>query len=363
MDEAGEPGRSCCRLASQRSNSAECGPHFGKNKRGNPRPSVEDGGSPQKGWLSRMGNECNFVTALSPNTVEVIPDVRGQGFNTTARTCREGRPVVRSPQQLRLHRALEQLGWVGVIDEFNKASGQANAPVPEPVLITTNGTLLAGFGRWHVALVKGRPEIPCIEYALDEDQSLQFILTHHQIRRGWNDFVRIRLAVTLKSSFRQRALDNMRVGGRYKGSANLPEVQRIDVSQAIANIAGVCARNVRNVETILETAHPRLIQALQDGTLKINRATQFCKLPRATQLETFIRYSEERATNNVIRHSIRQQKEQKTSLDVVVVLDALLRQEARQPGSVTIRAVRHKRTVVLLSQDLMALLGSEKICC
>jgi hypothetical protein len=307
-----------------------------------------------------VSDECDCATVPSPSTIEVISDLHRESSNPTEISRPDGRPVVRSPQQLRLHPAFEALGWAGAIDEFNEAALQSNAFVSEPVLITTDGTILAGFGRWQSALVAGRPEIPCIEFALNEDESLQFILAHHQIRRGWNAFVRIRLALTLKPSFRQRALDNMHAGGKYKGLANLPEVQRIDVSQAIADIAGVGARNVRTAETILETAHPRLIEALQTGTLKINRAIQFCKLPRAEQLEPFIRYSVERATNNVIRRSIPRRKEEKTRVDVLAVLDALQRQEARQPGSVTVRVGRHKRTVVLLGEDLIALLPSQK---
>jgi hypothetical protein len=266
----------------------------------------------------------------------------------------EGRPVVRSPEQLRLHLALEQLGWTGVIDEFNDAARLTNPFVTEPTLITTNGTILAGFGRWRLAVFERRHEIHCIEYPLSEDESLQFILAHHQTRCGWNAFVRIRLALTLEPYFQQRALDNMRAGGKYKGSANLPEAQHIDVLQEIANIAAVGARNVSNVKTILQTAHPRLVEALRDGTLTINRAIQFCKLPGAEQLEQFIRYSEERATNKVIRRSIARPKEEKISPDVVTVLDALQHQEARQPGSVAVRVGRHKRTVVLIGQDLFA---------
>jgi hypothetical protein len=261
------------------------------------------------------------------------------------------RPVIRSPQQMRLHRALEEVGWTGMIDEFNETTRQTNAFVPEPILITTDGTILAGFGRWQLAVFEGRREISCIECALNEDDSLQFILTRHQIRRGWNDFVRIRLALTMKAGLREKALENMRAGGKYKGSANLPELQRIDVSQAIANIAGVGARNVRKVETILETAHPRLIEALQSGTLKINRAMHFSDLPRAEQLEQFIRYSEECATNSVIRRATARPRDEKASLDVIAILDALQRQEARQPGSVRVRVDRHNRTMVLISQD------------
>ena len=152
----------------------------------------------------------------------------------------------------------------------------------------------------------------------------------------------------------------MRAGGRYKGSANLPEAQHIDVRQEIARVAGVCPRYVSNVKTILEVARPQLIEALRDGTLKINRAIQICKLAQAEQLEQFTHYSEERATNKVIRRTIARPKEEKISPDVVSVLDALQRQEAQRPGSVAIRVGRHKRTVVLIGQDLFAGPHSQK---
>jgi hypothetical protein len=297
----------------------------------------------------------------SSSAVEVISAVprSAQSFNPTTVSRWEGRPVVRSPQQLRLHTALQEIGWTGVIDEFN-AARLTNPSVTEPILITTNGTILAGIGGWRSAVFDGRHEINCIEYPLSEDESLQFIIRHHQPQRGWNAFIRIRLALTLEPYFQQRALDNMRAGGKYKGSANLPEAQRIDVRQEIARAAGVGDRNVSNVRTILQTAHPSLIGALKEGTLTINRAIQLCKVPRAEQLEQFIRYSEERATNKVIRRSIAQPKEEKTRLDVVAVLDALQQQEARHPGSVAVRVGRHKRTVVLIGQDLFAGPPSQK---
>ena len=274
----------------------------------------------------------------------------------------EGRPVVRSPEQLRLHPALKELSWTGVIDEFNDAARLKDQSVPELILITTNGTILAGFGRWQSAVFDGRHEIHCIEYPLGEDEALQFIIRHHQPQRGWNAFIRICLALELELSFQQRARDNMRAGGKYKGLANLPEAQHIDVRQEIANIAGVGAggRNVGNVKTILEVAHPRLLEALRDGKLTINRAVQWCKLPKAQQVEQFIRYIEERATNKVIRRFIARPKEEKIRPDVATVLDVLQHQEARQPGSVAVRVGRHKRTVVLIGQDLFGEPHSQK---
>ena len=265
----------------------------------------------------------------------------------------EGRAVVRSPEQLRLHRALDELDLIDVAGELNEAARLKDQSLPEPVLITTNGTILAGFGRWRLALFERRQELHCIEYPLSEDESLQFILTHHQLGRGWNAFIRIRVALTLETHLQQRALDNMRAGGKYKGSANLPEAQHIDVRQEITRAAGVGARNVSNVKTIVQAAHPRLMEALRDGTLTINRAVPWCKLPKVQQLEQFTRYSWERATNKVIRQFTRL-NEDKNSFNPFTVLDALQQQEVRQPGSVVVRAGRLHRTVILIGQDMLA---------
>jgi hypothetical protein len=49
--------------------------------------------------------------------------------NPAAMSRLEGRPVVRSPEQLRLHRALDELDWVGVIGE-----AQRGRPANDPVL-------------------------------------------------------------------------------------------------------------------------------------------------------------------------------------------------------------------------------------
>ncbi len=151
-----------------------------------------------------------------------------QSFNPGVLSPPEGRPVVLSPQQLQLHGTLKELGWVGAIDEFNDAR-LTHSSVAEPILVTTGGTILSRFGRWRSALFDARLEINCIDYQLDEDESLEFILTHHQMRRGRNDFVRIRLAPALEPNLQQRALDNMRTGGKLKGLANLPDAHHINV--------------------------------------------------------------------------------------------------------------------------------------
>lgn len=129
---------------------------------------------------------------------------------------KEGSPVTRFPEQLRPHRSLDEIGWTD-IDDLNQVARRKCQPLPDPVLITKNGTILSGIGSWRLALSEHRQHISCIEYDIDEDESLQYILAIHRTRSRWNPFVLIRLALTLEPHFQQKALDNMRTGGRYKG--------------------------------------------------------------------------------------------------------------------------------------------------
>ena len=303
-----------------------------------------------------MSAGLDFASNRGSGAVEVISAVPPQSFNPTAMSRLGGRPVVRSPQQLRLHPALDELGWNGV-DELNNAARLKNQSVIEPILITTNGTVLAGFGRWRSAIFDGRHEINCIEYPLNENEALQFIINHHQPQREWNAFIRIRLALTREPYLQQKALENMRAGGKCKGLANLPEAQHIDVRQEIANFAGpgACGRNVSKVKTILQAAHSRLIEALIDGRLSINRAVSWCTLPKAQQVEQFTKYLWERATHKIIRQSIGRPKKDESNLGLRSVLNALQQQEVRQPGSVIVRVGgRLQHTVILIGQDLLA---------
>ena len=114
---------------------------------------------------------------------------------------------------------------IDVVEELNDAARSKDQSAAEPILITTNGTILAGFGRWRLAVFERRHEIHCIEYPLSEDESLQFMLSHHQTRRGWNAFVRIRLALTLEpylpaESARKHARRRQVQGfGKFAGSS------------------------------------------------------------------------------------------------------------------------------------------------
>jgi hypothetical protein len=261
-----------------------------------------------------------------------------------------GYSVIRRPDQLKLHPTLQKLGWTGLVDELNDAARVKEQALRGPILITKDGTLLAGFGRWRLALLQHKDEISCIEYPLDgENESLQFILAHHQPSRAWNPFIRTCVALTLMPYFQQKALENMRAGGKYKGLAKLPEAEAIDVRLQIAAIAGVGARNVSNVQFILNRAHPRIKDALRDSRLTINRAVQFCKLSYFKQAEEFVRSTEERERKKVIRRAIAGQTT--TSPDVLAVLRDLQQRATEHPGSVLVQIGSTPDTVVFTVRD------------
>jgi len=58
-----------------------------------------------------MSAGLDFASIRSSSAVQVISAVPPQSFNPTAMSRVDGRPAVRSLEQLRLHRALGELGW------------------------------------------------------------------------------------------------------------------------------------------------------------------------------------------------------------------------------------------------------------
>jgi hypothetical protein len=77
-------------------------------------------------------------------------------------------------------------------------------------------------------------------------------------------------------------------------------------------------------------------------------------------LERFIRRSEDREINKVIRRCIARPNEETTSTDVASVLGALQQYESRHPRSVVVQMSRLQRTVILVGRDLLGAPLSQK---
>jgi hypothetical protein len=180
-------------------------------------------------------------------------------LSLAGRSRSQGRMVERPIAELRLHPTLVRLNLIVSLGQVNQVLQQNGCFLSQPILITTNRIIISGFKDWYAAVSDARSTVGCIEYQLSDEEALHFILLNHQSGKTLNSFSRIRVALELEGHFRLQAIANQKSGGKYKGLANLPEAEHVDVRQEISAAAGVGVRNVSNVKTILKKADPRVV--------------------------------------------------------------------------------------------------------
>ncbi|HET9281749.1 MAG TPA: hypothetical protein VFR24_07285 [Candidatus Angelobacter sp.] len=257
--------------------------------------------------------------------------------------------AVRSPEVLRLHPTFNDLNLSGWLINSELQGKQQN--VHEPILITRAGIILGGFAEWHGAVCAGQPEIDCTEFALNDDEALQLILTLHRPRVAWNDFTRTELALEQEFYFQSKALANQIAGGRHKGLANLPKAQHIDVREKIADLARVSSRTVGNVKTILKKAHPSVVEALHNGTITINAALEICKFDTTRQVEELARFLMKRSNNKTYSEYVDKLQVEQLVADLSAFFAKLQQFETTTPGSVEVRSGTGKKTVIIVGKN------------
>jgi hypothetical protein len=270
-----------------------------------------------------------------------------------------GQAAVRSPGALRLHPAFNELNLADWL--IHSESQGKPQDVHEPILITNQGILLAGFAEWHAAVSAGQNQIDCVELALKADEAMQLILTLHRPRTAWNDFTRTELALEQEPYFQSKALANQIAGGKHKGLANPPKAQHIDVREKIADLAGVCSRTVGNVKTLLKNAHPSLVEALHNGTITINGAMEVCKFERMQQVEELARFFARKSNNKTKVMYIDKLHVEQLGGDLGGFFTRLQQFEATKPGSVELRSGTGKKTVVIVGKDHLNTLAEGRI--
>jgi hypothetical protein len=298
---------------------------------------------------------------LPPNIQQLISSGASEVYateTTSASLAPIKQPVPWLTNLLRPHPAFDHIGWRD-IEDLNRVAQRDSQWVLEPLRITKRGIILSGVGEWQLAVYERKPYVYCIEYDLDNNQALQFILERSGTQKGLNDFVRIRLALTLEDYLRTKGRENMSVGGKHKGLTNSPNLTPIDVRRSIANVAGTGTGNVDKVRTILQKAHPNIIRASQDGSLHIHRAWTWCKLSKTDQLKAFHELEEGltmRKTRKINKTGIH------PSLTTPQILQSLERLETSHPGHVRLRRTERPETVILVGNDVMNEIQSQEPC-
>ena len=91
----------------------------------------------------------------------------------------EDRLVHRPPTALRPHPVYQELCGPIAAARVRRVAQQAG-PIREPLLTTTDGTILDGHARWQVATDRHQPTLPCIEYDVTEDVALRLVVQRHR---------------------------------------------------------------------------------------------------------------------------------------------------------------------------------------
>jgi hypothetical protein len=148
---------------------------------------------------------------------------------------------------------------------------------------------------------------------LDEAEALVYILQKQRQSAGFNDFIRVSLALELEPKFRAQAKERQRIGGEKKLSSNLTGAQRIDVRARIAETAGVCVANVTKVKRLIDSADAIVLTALQVGEIRIHRAWTWLESSRDGGLQDYKNFRSETGMRRTINTLIARQVARRSS--------------------------------------------------
>jgi len=233
----------------------------------------------------------------------------------------------------------------------------------ERVAITSDRTIIDGYARWTLAGYQGRSTLPCLEYELSEAEALQWILRTHQRSSGLNAFNRVILALDLESSFQEKARLNQQAGGRYKGSSNLTEADRLDVRSEIAGAAGASVGNVSKVKHLLTAANLDLLEALRSGEISIHRAWLWSQETPEEQREALWRHRNENGIRKTIRHLVSRHRSKSApaqpNFDHVAARLAAM--PPSQKNSVKVGVIKNAGKAIYLSEELALALDSRQM--
>ena len=102
--------------------------------------------------------------------LDVVPDPHESPGRSAS-----GRLAFRSTASLRPHPIYQELCGPIAATRMRGVAQQPGA-IREPLVTTTDGTILDGHARWQVALDRQQPSLPCLEYDVTEEEALQVVI-------------------------------------------------------------------------------------------------------------------------------------------------------------------------------------------
>jgi len=232
-----------------------------------------------------------------------------------------------------------------------------------PICITKDGKVLNGLEEWELGRKRNLQKVNCLEFDLNEEEIVHWILDQFRKTEQFNDFDRILIARNLKPFLSERGKENERLGGLLKGSINLPEALRIDCRAQIARAANVADRQVSDVEFLLENAIPPLLDALRGGEVSIHKACLWVRTHPDTQLEQLTIHRTlkgiTKRVDSLRRHHRLKPNATEEPIDIQRLGNALARLDQDRSAKVIVGQIRSRGKVLLLSTDLLEVLESQ----
>ena len=232
--------------------------------------------------------------------------------------------------------------------------------IREPLLVTTNGTILDGHLRWQVALVQHRSSLPCLEYDLTDEEALEFVVERHRTSSHLNDFCRIVLALPLEGYFKLRQPRMRGTDGGNARSSKLTNGDRTDVRADIARGAGVSAGNVTKVKQLRASVIREIQEHLRRGGVSIHKAWQWRTLSAKGQRDALWEHLHRSAIKKTIGRLLRAHTESGPTVRPVELADTVLHRLATCGSADIVVAVADipGRAVVVTREYYEELLGT-----
>jgi hypothetical protein len=232
------------------------------------------------------------------------PDGAGDALGLRDRQP-SGRWIERPTLSLRPHPHYHEL-WGPIASTRVARVSQQAGPIVEPLVTTTDGTILDGHARWQVAREREQPTLPCFVHDVSEEAALEIVIQRHRAADGLNAYARILLALRLEPHFRKETASSREtIIGRGRPSSNLTKRESRDVRQDIARIAGVSTGNVTKVKQVVDGVIPAIRERLLRGDVSIHRAWQWRTLSKKAQSDALWAYLNRRGLTTTIRQLVR----------------------------------------------------------
>ncbi len=210
---------------------------------------------------------------------------------------REPRLVHRPTTELRPHPVYLELRGP-LVGAGVRGATQFTGEISDPLLITTDGTILDGHVRWQTATARRQLSLPCIEHDLSKAGALELLLARHQRTECLNAYCRIVMALQLEGHYR---VNTPQRSQSPTNSSNLTKTEGKDVRAEIARAAGVSTGNVTKVKQLRSTVSAEVRESLRQGEVSIHRAWEWRKLSEKQQDQALWEHRHHGQADKVIR--------------------------------------------------------------